>query len=389
MFDVHIQGHICDLVDAGLEESLDDIQSTGATGVTAIVTSGPQYRLRCQAMSCSRLLRSRGGFYFQPDEAVYRALQSKPITSRWLAGRNPLDDLVEQCNSRDLHLRLRISAFEVGRMAATYPQLAACSILGMPSALTLCPAHSEVGLLLRATISDLVNRYGDCLIEVSDIEYHSGIVTDGELEAGFAVDDVVAWMLAICFSESSRKAAAEVGVDVEKLVSELKGHFEKTLLGSSNGTDALRTVMEDSEELAAYTDSQLALLEGVIREMVAGMADRVVLNVPWQSVADGDFYPFGSCGVAECLVKGDVDDLLGAGVVESYHKVCGTESRLGVELDVVEDLANDPQHLVSRLKQLVDQGYSHATLRPFGLIPPASWDAVKQAIRFARRSAGQ
>ena len=164
MFRSYIVSHLADLVDAGVEECLDRVQGVGASGVSVAVTSGALGELRSAAQATPRVFRSRGGFFFQPNDEYYGDTRLKPIVSTWLKGRNPLEKVVDACRRRGLELRRRLSAFEVGRIARRYPEAAAQTVFGDPAPTTLCPASPDVRALLRATVDDLSKAHAPTAI---------------------------------------------------------------------------------------------------------------------------------------------------------------------------------------------------------------------------------
>jgi hypothetical protein len=83
MLQSYILSTLPDLLDGDLEENLDRIQGLGATGMTLLVTTPARMHLRGDARCQPRILRTRGGYFFQPDRQHYTEAHVQPVVSSW------------------------------------------------------------------------------------------------------------------------------------------------------------------------------------------------------------------------------------------------------------------------------------------------------------------
>ncbi len=388
MFQAHVYGHLSDFADYGIEESLDAVQAIGAAGVIVNVLSGPRTALRSRPGDGPRLFRSGGGFFFQPDADHYADTHLKPITSTWLRQRNPLDKLVERCKGRDLDVRLRIDALEVGRIAARHPEAAAATVFDDVSTETLCPANPDVRALIRAAVRDLAARYQPTAIELEGMLYHSGFYcTRPAPDIGMEAGDVVMMLLATCFSASSRQAADERGVDAEAAAKWARKALDRALEQGDPDDGRLADEFADSAVMGAYLECQEQILDAWLGD-IAGKAGVDLGVVPPDDYVPGAA-PSTACARQMAAII-EESELETPGEVETYVEALrerwGRTEAIFVDIDMGSELAETAHAVVATVSALAEHGIQHVVFSDFGLIPPKRFTALKQAIRYAVRS---
>jgi hypothetical protein len=280
MFETYIVSHLADLVDSNIDESLDAIQGTGATGVTLVVSGAARTHLRCQLACSPRILRTRGGYFYQPDLNYYADTHLKPVVATWVRHRQPLDRTIAACRQRKLKVRLRISAFEIGRIGEKHPDAAAKSVFGDVAAETLCPANPDVRALLRGTIRELCERFSPDGIELADLRYHSGALGFRGLAIGFDPGEGFLALLGICFSESSRQGAAERDIDTEAAARWAQVALEKVLTTGRPLSDSLGEMLAEAEIPRRYVLCQQDTLDALLVGLMRGADCSVHLVLP-------------------------------------------------------------------------------------------------------------
>ena len=383
MFRVNIACNLWDLADAGIEGTLDRIQSTGAAGVTLIVTSAPIAQIRCLDVD-PRIFRSRGGFFFRPDEECYVDTRAKPVLSTWLKSRDPMTDAVTAIRKRGLGLHLRISAFETGRIGQRHPETAAKTAFGDAADNTLCPANAEIRALLRATAVDLEQRCRPDAIELADLRYHSGATTGAGLEMDFEPGAGFFALLNLCFCESSRQWADERGIDAAAAARWAAVQMEKVLVTGRPCTHTLDELLTGADIPGRYVAAQAEALDSLIEHIADRVQAPLVLALPPE--AGSGLLPSAKVftGNTTPLIQlDDIDRDSLEGLLEHQRTRFGSAISPTFELNAA---AAAPQDLVSMLKHVADAGVPSVTIGSFALIPPDTLEPVKQAIRYATRS---
>ena len=128
-----------DLIDEGVDAVLDRLHGeVGISGVSVWVASPPVVQLRVRDVG-PRVVRSRGGLFFHPDEQPYAATRCKPIVSGWVKGRHPLTRIAEACAERAMDLRVIVSAAMTGRLAQRHAEMACKNVFGCVPGQSGCP----------------------------------------------------------------------------------------------------------------------------------------------------------------------------------------------------------------------------------------------------------
>ena len=386
MFQTRFLFHPADLLDMGIDDCLDHVQAVGATGITVWATSGAVSRVRSNPDANPRVYRTRGGFFFPPNADLYQDSRLKPVTSTWLRGRDPLAQVAAACEKRDLELRLRISAFEVGRIAQKHPEAASKTVFGDPSPVTLCPANPDVRALLRGTVNDLVTRFPSSIIEITDLEYYSGLMSDDGIELAFNPGEGALGLLGICFCESSRQEAMEKGVDSAAVASAVEAKLNK-ILTSGKPDEYCMDELVDGSDLGAYMQCQVSTLNALFYDLAEKSPSRLALVLPWEVCEQIPPF-FTPCPKLAGVVIQDlhtIDDPF-EDVVSHVREALGEDVKTSLELEVAQEAAEHPQQLVATVKKVADQGFSGVDLSSYAVVPPDCFDPIKQAIRYGRRA---
>lgn len=389
MFETYVVSHLADLIDSGLDESLDALQGVGATGVTLTVSGPGRTHLRCRAQCNPRILRSRGGYYYQPDPDFYAETHLKPVVASWVRQRAPLDRAVAACRQRDLKLRLRLSAFEVGRIGEKHPDAAAKSVFGDVAAETLCPANPDVRALLRGTIRELCERFAPDALELTDLRYHSGALGHRGLAIGFDPGEGFLGILGVCFSESSRQAAAERDIDTEAAARWAQVALDKVLSTGRPLEDSLNELLRDAEIPRRYVLCQQDTLDALLNGLIRGATREVHLVLPGDG-GDGVTPTIASVkNAAGIILEADLESPEDAEAnVDELRRRLGDRMGVMLDMDVAGDLGTDGPELVATVKAAADHGASGVSFSEWGLMPSARLAALKQGIRYAVRSSG-
>lgn len=371
--------NLWDLVDAGVDPSLDAIKAVGATSVTVVVTSPPVIELRSAAGIAPRIFRSDGGYFFHSDESFYADTRLKPIAASWLKGRDPLATVAECCTRLSLPLNLRISALRVGRIGARHAEATAKTAHGDTLPDVLCPANPDVRALLRGSVKDLSQRYFPSGIEVADLVGDVQPRVCERPDLAFSAGDGFWGLMGLCFCESSRQRAADAGVDASAAARWVQVRLDRALTSGEAIAGPVDGLIAESEIVSAYArtavDAAGSLFESLAR---AGGCD-VDLVV-------GDGAAWGQPAATRVIVSCPLDtDEPFVSFARRTRERYGADARVALEFRAA-DVVAQPQKLVSTVKQAAEQGFSGVSFCHFGSIPARCLDTIKQAVRFAVRS---
>lgn len=382
--------NLWDLVDGGVDRTLDAIQALGAAEISVVVAAGPTTHLRLGAECEPRVFHDPGGLFFKPDPAHYDDARVKPIASPWLRQRNPLDQIAEAADKRSLPLRLRVSAFALGQLVHRHPEIASKSVYGDTAAERLCPAHPDVRALSRCVVSDLSERYVPAAIELDDFDFRSGL--SRQLSAAEASQRGAGFdqLAEICFAEASRQWAIEHGADPASASRWVKVQLENALQQNAPIDKPLEKLLVDAPLTRDYLAAQSLALDTLLDNLVqqAGETPLVVVSQPdqlagvqptrrgFETVAQTTF-------VAEAARMDESIDRI-AKFTANTNRDSTNKSTVQIAAD--QCCARSPQELVRITRRIADAGVCGVTYCHYSALGDQTKDAVRQAIRYTTRT---
>ncbi|HEY3246435.1 MAG TPA: hypothetical protein VGM03_24070 [Phycisphaerae bacterium] len=370
MFDAYVTCFLPDLVDEGLDPVLDRLQGeVGASGITVPIATPPVAHVRRAPGQAGRILRSRGGVFIQTEDRFFDGTRIKPVLSNWLKGRNPLQQVTERCRARELGVRVEISCTLTGRIATRYPESATKTVLGDASPLRMCLINPDVCEWLRGLVINVCQSFAPAAIELADFHAGRPEFTSTNAYGGAPLDQETADLLSICFCESCRQTAARGGVDVAAAARAATVRIEQLLTGDA------RSNAESSEPLRHYRQTQRVALERVLGEVLAASSAPVTLLRYSGDPIFGETPTTHGRPIARMLAAGDVDAAVEPGTAE-------------IRLPLAGRSRTDPQALVRTMTSLTERGLRVMELFHYAVATPSDLRIARQAIRFARRTAG-
>ncbi len=384
MFTTGILADIWNVVDFGIEESLDLIQSVGAQSISLRVTSSRVSQLRAGELDAPRIFRSDGGYFFQPDKSKYSNTRIKPVVASWLKSRDPLEQITESCKKRDLKLRLRINTLEFPAVASRYPEGACKSIHGDVSPDYLSASNSDVVEFLRATTTDLSDRCEPSGIELEGAKFNSGAlnIEEFEFDGGNGFYD----LMALSFDESAAQSAIARGIDIDALTRWVSVTLDDVFVKGNDIGATISHLIEDTPLLEAYVKSQKDDMTGVVTQVANAVS--CPISIVLQKDSWDGFHPQLDC--AALAHEGGVIAISDVSFEEDEFRSKvpdGTEdvqpSHLVRQFGTVQDT---PERVISDTKHYADAGLAGVILATFGLILPPFYDTIRKAFRFASRS---
>lgn len=371
MLHVFIQAQAWDFDDGRLETELDYIQGTlGATGVTLVAGCGPQVALCARRGADLAIVRTRGGLMYTPDEAAYSATRCKPVLAEIAKGRNRLAAAAAAVRDRGLSLRVAVSALRLGRLAERYETCAFKNALDDISPTRLCPANPDVRAMVAALVADVGRVFSPDAVVLQDWDLGRMGEATAELSLPLSGIEIVDLLLALCFCESCRQEAAGQELDVNAAARSARVMLlEAVERGAGRGRPFHKPLAED-DVLRAYIQGRSAGLARATAQLAGASDIPIILHRTGREIPD----PLESARPSV------------AGVCWRY---VGPEFPDGCELEfrVDADTVCRPQALVSDVAAATARGVTAITFAELGRLSPPAGEAVKQAIRYARRSA--
>jgi len=368
-----------DLIDEGVDAALDRLHGElGVSGVSVWAATPPRELLRPRAVA-PRVFRTRGGLFYQPSPELFAATRCKPVVSSWLQGRNPLARIAEGCARRGLALRARVSAAATGRLANRYPAMACRNVFDVESTERLCLADPDVQAYLCSLAADLTGNYGIEGLVLADFGLGWSEAFATRLDAGRDLGEAERCLLGLCFRECCHQKATAAGLDVEVARRVALAALNESLISGAALQGGFADLVAAEPALAAYLRWQTDELNGLLRRVAESC--RCELLLEWET------------GIAAGFQRRSLDCASIAGVLVRADDPAGVELAVRAGAPRVESLLGvsqvagaEPNELVSVLSGFARRGTPAVEIENYGLLSESALTAVKQAIRYARRS---
>ena len=253
-----------DVLDEGVESIVQRLQALRIRHAS-IAALYHQARMLLPHNPVRKLAVHAGGTCYIPfDRERYGAL----------APRSPLTDydgLLETLAQRLRAAGIGMSAWMVlmhnSWLASAHPQLAITGVFGDRSPSNLCPSHPEVQDYVCALCADL-KRAGVDQMDAESLDFAGFLHGDHhEMQAYADIAQLDRW-LGLCFCQACQMRARAKGIDVERLMAQVRRAAEDVL--------QMRPVrLPEAELLAAYDDMRC----GVIAELFQRMKQESGLRI--------------------------------------------------------------------------------------------------------------
>ncbi len=363
-----------------LAGAFDRLHGTvGITGLSLRVATAPQLQLVAHAYE-HQTFRTRGGLFYHADPDRYSSTRCKPIMSAWLKRKDPLERIGEACTQSGLSLRAVVSASLTGRIAAKHPDMACKNCFGDVSSESVCLANPDVRAYLAALVADVSARPAVTALVMADLQIAWSEAHDHDLRAGPALGAVERDMLAMCFCESCQQQAGSLGVDMEAARDTAKRLTTVSLQRGAPCDQPLDAVLADQAPLTLLREWRTQTLTKLVDELVSACSgELILLRRAHHDRALDDFAAFADRAAAVITSVEEIETIRGA--------MCPSARRNEVQLPGWLTCAPHNAELVRGLSQAVESGFNGIDIDGYGLVGDSGLAAIRQAIRYARRSA--
>lgn len=382
MFRALVRAYPWDLIDEGVADVLDVLHGQiGCDGLSVWAATPPVLQMRARTVE-PRVFRSRGGLLFSPDESRYSSTRCKPVAADWGGKKDALERVVGECRARGLELRLVISASETGRLARRHREMACKNVFGAESHATVCLANPDVQAYLCCLLSELSERFAPDGICLTDFRIAWSEASPERFSSHPSLGDTERAFLGTCFCESCHQQAGDSDVDVAMAQRTVQVILQKSLDAGQPTNQPPGTILADTPPLAAYYRWRAAQLSSLLRRLTEVVACEVLLERGLGVIEQTQDEGLKPSGVAAVLTR-----------ITEPNQLPSVPSpgALRDELHVPASMAAAPRasEFVALLASAAKAGIAAVDIDHLGLLPESALTAVKQAVRFAKRSTDQ
>ncbi len=384
MFQAHIECDLRDLVDAGIDDALDQLKGeAGATGITVGWCTSTRRALRAGRTMHPRIVRSEGGAQFQPEPRYYAAARVRPVVAAWLRKANPLEQVAEACRKRGLDLRARLVACNCPAVAAKHAAAMIKDVFGEPREDWICPLNLDVREYLRGMCEEISAQGWASAVILASVGFPP---SPEPFMLGAQPGPVEDLLRNLCFCESCRQLAGRAGIDVVGASRSAELVLEGFLSGGGILSEDPVSFLERHPPLADFAAWRSSEVTELIRTC------RTVLRVPM--IVEPGTNPL-LAGPDPRTAPGEVDALLVrpasldacdlAEAIGNFRQPNGVPSSVELRLSACTPPCPDAAALVRATSWAAREGIRNVEIGDFGLLPPSRFDWIRQAVRYARR----
>jgi len=368
MFQLNMWCYPWDLVDEDLDEVLDRLKGeAGVSGISVATNYHAIDQLRAHPGVLPKRFYSVGGAQFQPESNRYANTRLKPTVARWLRSRNPLARLAEKCDRRNLRLRAWTVCCHCDFTLEKYENYAVKNVFGDPDPTWLCPANPDVRECLRAMVEDLASNYGFETIELERPSFQERPHVHAHQKVGSELGSLGHWLSNLCFCESCRQKAKNLGLDVDAAAKTTADTLEAILQHDQALNISLDQFINEHPALSEFTTWRCkevnSMVETIGQSSPAPLVihrdgGRFIAGTDWPALA-----PFCRATLSNCP--------------EPY-----TDQAIE---QTINQARQDDATLVRALSLAARMGVPSANLYNYGLIPLSRLQWIKQAARYIHR----
>jgi hypothetical protein len=212
-----------DLADEGLDTVLPRIRDAGLNTVTLAASYHAGKFLRPHGQSGKVYFPKDGTVYFRARPERYGHI--KPIVNPLVDELDALSQLEK--SAPDLDRVAWVVCCHNSALGERHPEHVSRNAFGDPYLYSLCPAHPAVRDYVVNLVGDLVDRYP--LAGVA-LETPGWLPYDHGYHHEFAMLPLDRWaktLLALCFAETTRRAAKAVDIDADRLQAKARELLER------------------------------------------------------------------------------------------------------------------------------------------------------------------
>jgi hypothetical protein len=358
---------------------LDCVQGQiGLNGVSLWAVTPPLMHLRAPGRE-PRLFRTTGGMFFPAKESLYSVSRLKPAVAQWAKGKDPLRHTAEACAERSMALNVLISATRVGDWARRHPELAAKNVLGVPSECALCPSNPDVSAFLAALLGDISENPAVFTCILADLQCSWPEAFQSEFAFPGRGSARIRDALSICFCESCLQAAEGARINVEAARESVRRSLDLLWDRAELSEAASDPDVSVDAEASEYLQWQARATAELAKRLAGACRELWLYRGPTLTPASR---AFEACGTVPC---GLVLEPRFPGEIREPPLPAANRKALALSESFLIDT-----HPAQVVKTVVDScrcGVEFVQFNGFGLLPEYALDGVRQAVRFARRTA--
>ena len=325
-----------------------------------------------------RVVHREAAAHYRPNASFFKATRLRPPSGAWMKARDPFAKICNAADELGLRCSVRLEGLANAALARKNPMACCVNVFGDVSDRRLCPANPDVREYLASIAENLTQTYGATTVELGSIGF-GPFFAHSEAQA-HAEDALTEDLLRWCFCSSCRQMASESGIDVAGVEARVREKIDEGLR-QQRRSKSIDESAQDEDDLTGYQMQRSRIVQKLIDLVRSRVGD--VLTVPLDTWSRAHCIPKSAAALR--FVNWERLESWRR-VHESYGiDLPGAGGEHAVRFDAMPPACSDGPALVSRVHEAVEAGFGQIGFYCDGLLPEASFDWVRQAVRYGRR----
>jgi len=228
-----------DLLDCGLERSLDDMRENGLTGVS-MITSYHAGRFLCVRSPKRKIYFPEDGvLYYPTDLRRFAGQEIQPKVGAFIQEHPDFwDRLFAEAGKREMTVSGWTVCLHNTCIGMQYPQMCVRNAYGDVVYYNQCPANPHVRLYMKTLLEDLLAHLPLHAVELESMNYMGHAHEFHHEKDGIGLTALQDFLFSLCFCPSCVERARKEGLDILPAQRQVRIWLEDICAGRGKGSDA-------------------------------------------------------------------------------------------------------------------------------------------------------
>lgn len=204
-----------DLVDCGIEQSLDDMQENGLTGVSMITSYHAGRFLQIRSPKRMVYFPEDGVMYYPSDLSRFKGQLIQPKVGRYIKEHPDFwDKLFDAAAKRNMTVSGWTVCLHNTRIGMNYPEVTVHNAFDDAVYYNLCPSNPHVREYMCTLAEDISSSLSLYSMELESMNYMGHAHEFHHEKDGIGLTSLQDFLLSLCFCPSCVERAKKAGIDI-------------------------------------------------------------------------------------------------------------------------------------------------------------------------------
>ena len=227
-----------DLLDCGLEKSLDEMKENGLTGVS-MITSYHAGRFLCIRSPKRKIYFPEDGVIYYPSDLTrFTGLKIQPKKGAFIQEHPDFwDRLFSAAAERDMTVSGWTVCLHNTRIGMAYPDVCVRNAYGDTVYYNQCPSNPDARAYMAALLDDLLSCLPLYAVELESMNFMGHAHEFHHEKDGIGLTALQDFLFSLCFCPSCAERAKKEGLDILPAQRQVRAWLDEICAGTMKGSD--------------------------------------------------------------------------------------------------------------------------------------------------------